>query len=69
MREETFEMKKRLLSFVLAAVLALSLMPGTAVAAEIVNSGYCGDQEDNVTWNLDSDGVLTIAGTGGDEGL
>ncbi len=33
----------------------------SADAAEVVNSGSCGE---NLTWTLDSDGVLTIAGTG-----
>ncbi len=33
----------------------------SADAAEIVKSGSCGE---NLTWTLDSDGVLTISGTG-----
>jgi len=32
--------------------------------AEIVASGTCGADGDNLTWTLDSDGVLTISGTG-----
>lgn len=32
--------------------------------AEIVASGTCGAEGDNLTWTLDSDGVLTISGTG-----
>ena len=32
-----------------------------AEAADVVNSGSCGK---NLTWSLDSDGVLTISGTG-----
>ncbi|MBQ6864913.1 MAG: leucine-rich repeat domain-containing protein, partial [Clostridia bacterium] len=39
----------------------LSVVPMTASAADVVASGTCGK---NVTWSLDSDGVLTIAGTG-----
>ena len=35
-----------------------------AEAATIVDSGECGDDGDNVTWTLDSDGLLTISGTG-----
>ena len=31
---------------------------------DIVASGECGDQGDNVTWTLDSEGTLTISGTG-----
>ena len=34
-----------------------------AVATEIA-SGTCGAEGDNLTWTLDSDGVLTISGTG-----
>ena len=38
----------------------------TAVAYEIVASGTCGAEgnESSVTWSLDSDGTLTISGTG-----
>ena len=54
-------MKKRILSFALAVVLLLSLLPFAASAAEIVEQGTCGD---NITWTLDSDGLLTISGTG-----
>ena len=59
-------MKKRLLSFVLAALMIASLLPATALAADIVDSGTCGAEGDgsNLTWTLDSDGVLTISGTG-----
>ena len=54
-------MKKRLLSFVLAVLMIASLLPATALAANIVDSGTCGAE---VTWTLDSDGVLTISGSG-----
>ena len=54
-------MKKRLLSFVLAVLMIASLLPATALAADIVDSGTCGAE---VTWTLDSEGVLTISGTG-----
>ncbi len=36
----------------------------TANAAEIVASGDCGAEGDNVKWQLDSEGTLTISGTG-----
>ncbi len=59
---------KRLLSGVLAAAVALSTMAltpfTTAFAADVVATGDCGSSGDNVTWSLDSDGVLTISGTG-----
>ena len=54
-------MKKRIFSFVLAVLMTVSLLPATALAANIVDSGTCGAE---VTWTLDSDGVLTISGTG-----
>ena len=59
-------MRKRLLSFVLAALMIASLLPATALAADIVDSGTCGAEGDgsNLTWTLDSDGVLTISGSG-----
>ncbi len=48
--------------FLLSLVFLLCLLPGGAQAAEEVASGssFTG----NVTWVLDSDGVLTISGTG-----
>ena len=57
-------MKKVLcLALVLTMVCALlTFMPATA--ATIVESGECGAQGDNVKWTLDSDGTLTISGTG-----
>ena len=57
-------MTKKVLACLLAMMLALSLLPGTAGAASVVASGTCGADGDNVTWSLDSDGVLTISGTG-----
>ena len=52
---------KRLLSTLLVCCLLTGLFPATALAAETVASGICGD---NLTWVLDSDGTLTISGTG-----
>ena len=56
---------QRILTLCLALVFSFALIPATN-AASIVASGYCGDEGDgkNVTWTLDSDGVLTIGGTG-----
>ena len=42
----------------------LLVLPGTARAADIVASGECGKDGGNVTWTLDSEGTLTISGTG-----
>ena len=60
-------MKKRLLSFVLAVLMIASLLPATALAANIVDSGNCGAEVygSNLFWTLDSEGVLTISGSGG----
>ena len=55
-------MKKRIFSFVLAVLMIASLLPATALAVDIVKSGTCGAE---VTWTLDSEGVLTISGSGG----
>lgn len=42
--------------------------PGTALllprAADIVKSGTCGAEGDNLTWTLDAEGLLTISGKG-----
>ena len=57
-------MKKRVLSIAVSlfTVLLLSIcLSATALAADVVASGSCGT---NVTWTLDSDGLLTISGTG-----
>ena len=54
----------RLVRGVLLILLCLVLLPlaaGRARGAEPVASGSCGD---NLTWTLDSEGVLTISGTG-----
>lgn len=59
-------MKKRIISLLLALVLAATLLPVQAWGATVVDSGYCGGEGDgkNLTWTLDSDGVLTISGKG-----
>lgn len=59
-------MKKRIISLLLALVLAATLLPVQAWGATVVDSGYCGGEGDgtNLTWSLDSDGVLTISGEG-----
>ncbi len=46
-----------------APVLPSCILPGisVAVSAETANSGSCGE---NASWELDSDGTLTISGTG-----
>ncbi len=69
-------MKKmnKVLSIILSIVMLVGLLPMAqiaeldlsgllikAFAAEVVNSGTCGD---NLTWELADDGILTISGTG-----
>ena len=61
-------MKKRtqFISVLLCIVMVLGLLPVQAFAATVVASGYCGGEGDgtNLRWTLDSDGVLTISGSG-----
>lgn len=54
-----------LLMTVLSVVVLLAIRPD-ASAASINASGYCGGEGDgtNLTWTLDSEGTLTISGTG-----
>ena len=63
--------KIRLLSALLALAMLLALLPTAAFAETVVYgtlsgvpSGNCGAEGDNLTWSLDSDGTLTISGTG-----
>ena len=51
---------KKVWAILLAAALLLALA-APAVAADTVANGNCGD---NLTWTLDSEGTLTISGTG-----
>ena len=54
-------MKRRLLAWVLSFALALSLLPVGVLAAGEIYSGSCGE---NVTWDFDGVGTLSIMGTG-----
>ncbi len=58
-------MKKtnKLLSIILAILMIVTTVP-MAFAADIVAGGNCGAEGDNLTWMLDSDGLLTISGEG-----
>ena len=47
--------------FIALLILLIALCLHTASTAETVDSGTCGN---NVTWNLDSSGTLTISGSG-----
>ena len=54
---------KKLLSIILAILMIVTTIP-FAFAADVVKSGNCGANGGNVKWTLDSDGTLTISGTG-----
>lgn len=54
-------LKTRVLTTVLALCLLAGIFPTTALATNVVASGSCGT---NVEWVLDSDGTITISGTG-----
>ncbi len=61
-RKGKIKLKKRLLSILLAAVMALTMLPlGLVDTAYAASSGTCGDK---LTWSLSDDGTLTISGTG-----
>ena len=54
---------KKLLSIIIAILMIVTAVP-MAFAADVVKSGNCGANGGNVKWTLDSDGTLTISGTG-----
>ena len=54
-------MKKRIIVLLLTLTVLLAAFTLTASAAEIIDSGTCGE---NLTWVLDNEGTLTISGTG-----
>ncbi|MBR2413821.1 MAG: leucine-rich repeat domain-containing protein [Clostridia bacterium] len=54
---------KKLLSIILTILMLATSIP-FALAADTVASGTCGADGDNLTWILDTDGTLTISGTG-----
>ena len=53
--------KRRLLAAFLAVVLCVLMLPAQSFAADVVASGTCGE---NLTWSLDSEGTLTVSGSG-----
>ncbi len=60
---------KKLLSIILAVIMALGVCPVMNASAEeaernVVDSGFCGAQGDNLTWTLYDDGELVISGEG-----
>lgn len=59
-------MKKtnKLISILLVMAMLLSMAPMTVLAATVEASGKFGASGSNLTWSLDSDGVLTVSGSG-----
>ncbi len=59
-------MKKRFLALVIAFCMITVLMPMAVFAADTVVEGYCGnsDRGRNLSYRLDTNGVLTISGKG-----
>lgn len=59
-------MKKtnKLISILLVVAMLLSMAPISVLAATVEASGKFGASGNNLTWSLDSDGVLTISGSG-----
>ena len=57
-------MKKKVVLLAMFVCSLAALLAVSAFAADIVESGNCGKYWDNVTYTLDSDGLLTISGTG-----
>ena len=53
-------MKKRVCGIMLIISILMTFVP-YIYAATVVDSGTCGD---NATWSLNSNGTLTISGTG-----
>ena len=50
-----------------STIVASSVVPATIVVSKpvtIIAAGICGDNGDNATWSLDTEGLLTISGTG-----
>ncbi len=58
-------MKKYRLLFSAAMFMILFILFGRSIkAAEVIASGTCGADGDNLTWELDDEGTLTISGEG-----
>ena len=55
---------KNLFAVILLTVTLLFINAISVSAAETVASGECGVNGDNVTWELDSEGTLTVCGEG-----
>ena len=56
-----YRIRFKLFAFLLVLISTMSLFPYLRVNADVINSGTCGN---NLTWELDDEGVLTISGAG-----
>ncbi len=54
---------KRKLLILLAAFIVMLALPAVA-NAQIIDSGECGKDGDNLTWTLDDAGIFTVSGEG-----
>lgn len=77
MEKNINNLKNRIVSLIICLELIVTMMPVNVFAAgcdvletvasnvnEVVASGDCGENGDNVKWLLDAEGVLTISGSG-----
>ena len=55
---------KRTFAVLLILCLLIAQIPFPTYAAEIIESGDCGAEEDFLPWTLTADGILTVSGTG-----
>ena len=55
------KLRQRVMSMLLTVAMIVGLAPVLAGQAKAATSGTCGE---NLTWTLDSEGTLTISGTG-----
>ncbi|MBR5536996.1 MAG: leucine-rich repeat domain-containing protein [Clostridia bacterium] len=59
-------MKQMCRFIIITVILSISIVYSTVhvIAADAIASGSCGDAGNNLSWMLDSEGALTISGTG-----
>lgn len=57
-------MNKRISSLIVITTILLLFIHLIASAVTIVSSGNCGVDGNNIIWELDSDGILTVSGVG-----
>ena len=60
MRKNSFT----IITFLLSVLFVIAVFPSLKINADIVDSGKCGADGYDLTWELDVEGVLTISGTG-----